>query len=62
MGPELWTAQQHRCRGENVSTDGTKGPGSSLLAAAIKEVVAENPASSLAHCLWGRTELDSSNH
>jgi len=50
VGPELQSGQQHCCRDEIFSTDSTKGPGSSLLAAAIKEVVAANPISSLAHC------------
>lgn len=50
---ELWAAQQH-CRGhENFSRCSTKGPGSPPRAAARKEAVAENPASSLARCLWG---------
>lgn len=61
-GLELWAAQQ-RCRGpENFSRRSTKGPGSPPRAAARKEAVAENPASSLARCLWGATELDSSQH
>lgn len=61
MGPELRAAQQHCCRDESFSIASTEGAGSSLPAAAIKEVVAKNPISSLAHCLWGAAELDSPN-
>lgn len=47
---------------ENPSTGSTKGRGSALPAAAMKEVVAENPTSSLAQCLWRAAEPDAWNH
>lgn len=47
---------------QNFSTGQHEGPGPPLLVAAIKETVAEDSVRSLAHCLWGETEPDSSNH